>query len=154
MKFEFESLQDISMMPSGYFMDFDGIIAQKDTAIIEGKMLTVFGSPIWQSDNYENSFNYIIKATSEDGRSVIFSVYNMGAIHIGSNQQDDYATEAANALIEYVKSAEPTDYERTVYYLDFLLQLDISVKNGVVTIDQSEISEEKAVELFNKWYNQ
>lgn len=153
MNLKFESLQDISLMPGGYFMDFDGIIAQRDTALIEGKLITAFGIAPWQSENYENSFNYIIKATADDGKSVIFSVYNMGVIHIGCDQQDDFAEEAAVALINYIKSLEPTNYERTVYYLDFNLQLNIAVQNGEVTINQSEIPEEKALELFNKWYN-
>jgi hypothetical protein len=37
-------------------------------------------------------------------------------------------------------------------YLDFDLQMDIRVKNGKATIDQFQISEEKADELFDKFY--
>ena len=56
------------------------------------------------------------------------------------------------ALIAHVNAAVPTDYERTVYYLDYNLQVDISVKDGAATVAYSEISEEKADELFEKFY--
>ncbi len=34
-----------------------------------------------------------------------------------------------------------------------MMQLDIQVKDGKATIGQSQISEEKAEELFEKWYD-
>ncbi|MGN1095088.1 MAG: hypothetical protein ACI4QR_01730, partial [Eubacteriales bacterium] len=126
---------------------------QEDAAVAEGKLLSVFGKPAYSSESYEDSFDYVIKASTDDGRSVILSVYCMGVVHIGAEQQDDFSSEAANALIEYVNNAVPADFNRTVYYLDFDMQIDISLKNGRVNITQSQIPEEKAMELFKKWYN-
>lgn len=153
MGFKFEALQDLDLIGgTSYLMDFGIVKTQEDAAIAEGKLLSAFGEPEYTSENYENTFNYVIQATSSDGRSVVLSVYGMGVVHIGSAQKDDFATEAATALIEYVYAFAPVDYERTVYYLDYDLQIDIQVENGKVTIDRSQISEEKATELFNKWY--
>ena len=153
MNFNFESLQDTDLLAgSSYFMDFGEMHSQEDAAIAEGKLLAAFGKPAHIGENYENSFNYVIQATANDGKAVILSVYGMGVIHIGAAQQDDFAADAAAALIEYVNTFAPADYERTVYYLDFNLQIDIQVKNGNVTLKQSGISEEKAAELFGKWY--
>ena len=75
-----------------------------------------------------------------------------GVVHIGADRQDDFAQKATVALIEYVNTFAPADYSRTVYYLDFDMQIDIQVQGGKVTIDQSQISEEKINELFDKWY--
>lgn len=153
MDFTFESLQDENLMNgSSYFMDFGEMFSQEDAAIAEGKLLSAFGRPEFTSENYENSFNYIIRATAQNGESVILTVYSVGVVHIGAKPQDDFAQKAATALIEYVNSFSAADYSRTVYYLDFYLQLDIQVKNGRATIGQSQISEEKASELFNKFY--
>ncbi len=152
--FKFETLDDFSILSgSSYFMDFGTMNSEDDAAITEGKLLTVFGEPAQKSENYENSFNYIIRATSDDGQSVILNVYNVGVVHIGAIQQDDFAKAAAEALIEYVSAAAPSDFERTVYYLDFNIQIDIKVKNGTASIEHSEISDEKASELFNEWYS-
>ena len=154
MNFTFESLQDENLVgESSYFMDFGEMNSQKDAAIAEGKLLSAFGEPEFTSENYENSFNYIIRATAEGGKSVILTVYGMGVVHIGSGQTDEFAEKAAIALIKYVNTFTPTNYSRTVYYLDFDLQIDIQVKDGNVTIDQSLISEKKANELINEWYN-
>ena len=134
-------------------MDFGEMNSQEDAAIAEGKLLSAFGQPEFTSENYENSFNYTIRATAENGESVILTVYGVGVVHIGAEQQNDFAENAALALIEYVNAFAPSDYSRTVYYLDFLLQIDIQVKDGEATLSQSEISEEKAVELFEKFYH-
>ncbi len=153
MKFTFQSLQDDNLIGgSSYFMDFGEMNSQEDAAIAEGKLLSAFGDPEFTSENYENSFNYIIRATAEEGYSVILTVYGMGVVHIGADRQDDFAQKAASALIEYVNSFLPADYSRTVYYLDYDLQIDIQVKNGKVTIEESQISEEKSSELFDKFY--
>ncbi len=153
MSFEFEALQNSDLIVgSSYLMDFGEMNSQEDAAMAEGKLLSAFGNPEFTSENYENSFNYIIRATADNGESVMLTVYGMGVIHIGSDQKDDFAKKAASALIEYVNAFSPTDYNRTVYYLDFMMQLDIQVKDGKATIGQSQISEEKAEELFSKWY--
>ena len=153
MKYTFESLQDENLMGgSSYLMDFGEMNSQEDAAIAEGKLLSAFGQPEYTSENYENSFNYIIRATADNGESVILTVYGMGVVHIGASQSDEITMQAAKALVEYVNAFKPTDYERTVYYLDFDMQIDIQVKGGKATISQSQISQEKANELFDKFY--
>ncbi len=152
MEFKFEAIDFSEYEGGSYLMDFGEMVSEEDAAIVEGKLLTVFGAPAVVSDNYENSFNYIIRATANDGRATVLNVYNVGVVHIGALTEDEFTLQAANALVKYVNSAKPTDYERTVYYLDFDLQIDISVKDGKVKIGQSQISEEKASELINKWY--
>ena len=153
MKFKFESLQDDSLIDgSSYFMDFGEMNSQEEAQIAEGKLLSAFGQPALTSENYEDSFNYIIRATADTGESVILTVYGIGVVHIGADRQDDFAQKAAVALIEYVNAFAPTDYSRTVYYLDFDMQIDIQVQGGKVTIDQSQISAEKINELIDKWY--
>ena len=152
MDFEFQAL-DLSEYTGGsYLMDFGEMTSEEDAALVEGKLLTVFGAPADVSDNYENSFNYVIRATADNGESVILTVYGMGVVHIGAEQQNDFAQKAASALIEYVNAFAPADYSRTVYYLDFDMQIDIQVKGGKATISQSQISQEKANELFDKFY--
>lgn len=155
MKFSFESLQDNTLMAgTSYFMDFGDMGSAEDAAIAEGKLLSAFGQPESVSEDYENSFNYIIRATSDNGKSIILTVYGMGVVHIGApyEQQDDFAKEAALALIDYVDSFASADYSRTVYYLDFAVQIDIQVKDGKATLNSIPITEEKAYELIDKWY--
>lgn len=155
MDFKFESLHEDGVLGfSSYFMDFGNqeVMTTEETAILEGKLRAVFGEPWYQSENFENSISYIIKATNTDGKSVIFEVYNVGMFHVGASEQDSFTKTAAEALFAYVNAAEPCDYERTIYYLDFNLQVDISVKNGVATVEESEISDEKADALSDEWW--
>ncbi len=155
MKFVFESVDYSDEYTGSYLMDFGDMESEdaaEAAAIVEGKLLTVFGTPPEVSDNYENSFNYYIRATAEDGRAAKLNVYNQGVIHIGAAEEDDLTVQAANALIEYVTAAEVTDYKKTVYYADFCIEINISVENGKFSSSFSQISEEKLAELYEKWY--
>lgn len=152
MKFTFEPLQAEMALGSSYFMDFGEMNSQEDAAIAEGKLISAFGQPAYTSESYEDSFNYVIRATADSGDSVILTVYSMGVVHIGAVRQDDFARKAASALIQYVNSFAPADFSRTVYYWDMNLQIDISVKDGKAEINQSRISMEKISDLFRNFF--
>jgi len=63
--------------------------SQEDAAIAEGKLLSAFGEPKYVSDNYEDSFIYIIRAISDNEKSVILTVYGTGVVHIGASQNKE-----------------------------------------------------------------
>ena len=144
--FTFESSQDLDLiLGTSYLADYNGAASTKDSAIIEGKLLSAFGEPAYSSENDENSFDYVIIAKADDGRSAVLSVYGTGGtIHVGSEENDEFTMVAADSLAEYVNAFEPADYSRTVYYLDFDLKIDITVSGGEARISQSQLSEEEA----------
>ena len=152
MNFKFDILSESDYMGGSYLMDFGKMETQEDAALVEGKLRAVFGVPEDLSENSENSFNYFVRVTADDGRSVMLNVYNMGVIHIGAAGSDEFTVQAANALVEYVSASKPADFQRTVYYLDYDIQMDVSVVDGTVTVSNSQISPEKAQELFQKFY--
>lgn len=153
MKFKFEALNDLGLINgSSYFMDFGNMDSQEEAVIAEGRLLSAFGAPVCTSENYEDSFDYVIRATSENGEDVILSVYGVGVVHIGAAQQDEFAKSAATALVEYVNSFEPTDFSRILYYMDFNLKIDVELKAGKITIGQSMLSEEEAEEIYSRLF--
>jgi hypothetical protein len=155
MNFKFESLKDLNLINgTSYFMDFGEAYSAEYAAIVEGKLLSAFGEPARKSENYEGSFDYVIRATADDGNSVILAVYGMGDVHIGADNslQEDFVRNAAYALIEHVNAFEPTDFSRTVYYSDFNVKIDIQVKDGVATIHSSKASGFKIFEILIKWF--
>jgi hypothetical protein len=153
MKFKFEALNDFGLINgSSYFMDFGNMDSQEKAVIAEGRLLSAFGAPMCTSEDYEDSFLYVIRATSENGEDVILSVYGVGVVHIGATQQDEFAKSAATALVEYVNSFEPTDFSRTLYYMDFNLQIEIELNEGEVTVNHTELSEEEAEEIYSRLF--
>ena len=75
-KFTFESSQDLDLIGgTSYLADFNGAASTKDSAIIEGKLLSAFGEPAYSSENCESSFIYVIIAKADDGGSAVLSVY-------------------------------------------------------------------------------
>ena len=152
MKFTFEKVNDRSLIASThYLMDFGDIYSGEDNAIIEGKLLTVFGEPLTLSDDEENGYEYVIKATAENGETTYISVYHAAGAHIGGDGFDT-SVDAAKALIEYVNSANPSDFQRVRYYMDFGVEITTTVKNGVVHMESRFLNEAEIKEVYSRWY--
>ena len=154
MKFTFETVDDYSLiLGTSYLMDFGDDCVGEGAALIEGKLLTVFGEPYSISDNEENGFEYIIKATSDDGEVSHISVYSTSGIHIGGDNKEA-TRKAADALIEYVNSAEPSDFERVRYYMDFGVRITTIVKNGKVSMKSDFLSDDEIDDIYSRWDNE
>ena len=151
MRFTFEAVNDYSLiLESPYLMDFGDDCVGEGAALIEGKLLTVFGEPYSISENEENGFEYIIKATSEGGEVTYIAVYSTSGIHIGGDREE-LTRDAANALIDYVNAAKPTDFERVRYYMDFGVEIKSAVKDGKVTMKSRFLSDEEIDAVYSRW---
>lgn len=151
MKFTFEAVNDYSLiLGTSYLMDFGDDCVGEGAALIEGKMLTVFGEPYSISENEENGFEYIIKATSEAGEATYLAVYSTSGIQIGGDQEE-LTRVAANALIDYVNAAEPSDFKRVRYYMDFGVEITSVVKDGKVTMKSRFLSDDEIDAVYSRW---
>lgn len=154
MRFTFETVDDHSLIiGTSCLMDFGENCVGEGAALIEGKLLTVFGEPYSISDDEENGFEYIIKATSEAGEVTYISVYSTSGVHIGGDGED-LSLDAAYALVDYVNSAEPSDFERIRYYMDFGVKITTVVKDGNVSMKSSFLSDNEIDEIYSRWNNE
>lgn len=105
-------------------------------ALFYGKLRTVFGEPHYTSDDYECMYSYWI--TAEDGQNKIYlEVYHgpSGAAVGGkpfdiSKEQEEIYMSAANELIAFIESAEPSDYVWEGIYEDIPVNVKYAVKDG------------------------
>lgn len=121
-----------------------------DEAEIRGKLLTLFGEPASESVDAEAAYNYAIEATRKDsGETNILSCYQgpSGAA-IGGDNSKPGITEAANDLIELIKSAEPADFKRKICYMDTLSNIEYGCVNGVPFVEESHMSYEELLKEF------
>lgn len=101
----------------------------KQAALWYGKLLTAFGKPAYVTNDFEDLYTYIIVATSDSGDRRVFSVYEgpTGPAIGGTDRE----TDAAKAMIEYVKKMQPTDYEAVGFYFDGPMKIRRGVSKGV-----------------------
>ncbi len=117
-----------------------------------GQMLTLFGEPLYTTENLENQYSYVIEATDSAGNVLYLSVYSgpSGPSIGGSAGADD----AAKALVQYIRAAAPSDYDYEGYYMDAPCKVKMGVKNGESYMEEEmlDLTDEEFVELYNKLY--
>ncbi len=115
-------------------MDGDG------EALVYGQLQKLFGKPVFESENFEEWYNYYIKATDENGKEYYLEAYfGPTGSAVGGSGDDEETVEAANALVKYIKSAETVDYEAKSVYEDFDVEVIMGVKNGTPYSSEREL---------------
>jgi len=117
-----------------------------------GQLMTLFGDADFESENLENQYTYNICVIDDEGRENLLMVYSgPTGPSIGGA---DNAEKAAEALVELIRKAEPSDYEYTGYYMDGPSKVSMGVKNGNPFMDEDELelSEEEFTKLYSKLY--
>lgn len=157
MSYKFQSVKDDGKLAgTGKICNFIENYAEYEEQfpLIYGKIKALFGQPIYETENLENLFEYCILATSEEAEEVYLSVYCAGSGLAVGGMSDEKSQKAAKALIEYVRQAEPIDYEYKAYYLDAHTVLEFGIKDGVPYSNETELnlSEKEFDELCARLY--
>ncbi|MDR0525143.1 MAG: hypothetical protein LBG90_04655 [Spirochaetaceae bacterium] len=79
---------------------------------IQRQLLTLFGEPGFISQDLEAAYGYGIIAKDSSGKTAVLHVYEgPSGPAIGGNRHQPGITEIAKALQDYIKQAEPADFE-------------------------------------------
>ncbi len=132
--------------------DIYSYLEAENQALAYGQMLTLFGEPLYTTENLENQYSYVIEATDSTGNVLYLNAYSgPSGPSVGG---PDGAGDAANALAQYIKAAAPSDYEYEGYYMDVPCKVKMGVKDGKPYTEEEilNLSDEEFVELYNKLY--
>ncbi|MBO5104749.1 MAG: hypothetical protein J6B74_06800 [Ruminococcus sp.] len=132
---ELSALENIGFSKLCSIYDLKG--TDEKYALFYGKLRTVFGEPDYTSDDYESMYSYNVMAIGENGESFYLEVYHgpSGAAVGGkpfdiSKEQEEIYMSAANELIAFIESAEPSDYVWEGIYEDIPVNVKYAVKDG------------------------
>lgn len=132
---ELSALENIGFSKLCSVYDLKG--TDEKYALFYGKLRTVFGEPDYTSDDYESMYSYNVMAVGENGESFYLEVYHgpSGAAVGGkpfdiSKEQEEIYMSAANELIAFIESAEPSDYVWEGIYEDIPVNVKYAVKDG------------------------
>lgn len=132
---ELSALENIGFSKLCSVYDLKG--TDEKYALFYGKLRTVFGEPDYTSDDYESMYSYNVMAVGENGESFYLEVCHgpSGAAVGGkpfdiSKEQEEIYMSAANELIAFIESAEPSDYVWEGIYEDIPVNVKYAVKDG------------------------
>ena len=141
-KFENANVAKDFYMPSSNICpiyDFDENF-QKNWVMVLGQLKSLFGKPNYVTNNLENQFSYIIKATNENGDYLLLEAYCAGTGPAIGGLNDNVSKLAADELAMYIRQAPTVDYDYEGYYLDTMSKVHQGIKNGVPFWEETEIS--------------
>ncbi|MEJ8302703.1 hypothetical protein [Saccharibacillus sacchari] len=111
-----------------------------DTAIFEGEesakfrgsLLTLFGEPLYQSDNAEDAYHYVIEVSNDTSKWNFMVYHGPSGPAIGYDQKENQPNvlESAKTLLEKIRETSPSDFNEVVYYEDFGSKITYGCKNG------------------------
>lgn len=131
------------------FIDYD-----KEFPLVYGKIKSLFGKPIYETENMEELFSYCILTALENGDTVYLEIYCAGSGLAIGGRQNEVSKKAAKALVDYIRKAETMDYAHKAYYMDGPAVLEFGVNDGVPFYNEKELelSEKEFSELYAKLY--
>ncbi len=154
-KFENANVAKDFYMPSSKICsiyDFDENF-EKNWVMTLGQLNYLFGKPRYITNNLEEQFSYIIKATDEKGDHLFLEVYSAGSGPSIGGAGDPDSKAAAAELAMYIRQSPTVDYDYEGYYLDTSSKVCYRIKNGIPYWKEKEMST-KELEEFNEevWY--
>ncbi len=121
---------------------------EKEYALFLGKVIACFGRNDSLSSDWENMYSYPIIVENEQGEELLVEIYHGSGgpsysipIDFKDDEEKEKYEQAAKALVEYIQSAEPADYELETVYEDIPVNVKYSVKNGAANVE-SEFPED------------
>lgn len=76
-----------------------------------GQLKTLFGEPLYMTEDMEDQYAYCILAVSEDGKENYLHVYSGPSGPAIGGRQDPDSCAAADELAELITSTKASDYE-------------------------------------------
>lgn len=158
MKYTFESIEDTEKLSlsSNICNLIEGYVDYGNNfSLVCGKIKSLFGQPVYETENMENLFSYCILATSEDGEAVYLNIYCAGTGPAIGGENNEASKKAAEALMDHILQAEPFDYARKAYYMDGPTVVEYGIKGGVPYYQEAELelSEKEFSELYARLYD-
>ena len=129
-----------------------GIDSYEKGILCLGQLKTLFGEPLYITEDLEDQYSYCISATDESGKKIYLHAYSdPSGPAIGGNHDED-SRQAADELAKLITGAEVTDYDYEGYYMDGPCAVKMGVKNGKPYEEERELSEEEFATLCKELY--
>lgn len=120
----------------------------RQCVLVRGKLLTLFGAPLYETADLENQYSYVVRAVGKEGQEYFLNVYHgPTGPAIGGNNSAEGIQEAATELIAKINAAPAADFHYEGYYPDTCSKITMSIQNGEVYYEETLITDPAEIEL-------
>lgn len=134
--YEFNLEQDVEMIPFGSSLICN---VSEDHAVYYGKLQSLFGKPTYETEDFEDPFNYILTAKDEENNTVVIYAYSGSSGPAIGGCHDAKSLEAAKQLEDMIHNASVVDYEYNGYYFDGPCEVHMGIRDGIPYMEETEM---------------
>lgn len=121
-----------------------------NTILCLGQLKTLFGEPLYITEDMEDQYAYCILAQKEDGKEVYLHVYSGPSGPAIGGRHDSDSHEAADELAGLITGAGASDYEYEGVYWDGPCIVSEGVRDGAPYYEEEEFTQEKYEKMKEK----
>lgn len=149
MPYTFKSVNNLELLEETSKIIDCHVFSENNDIKVQGSMITLFGDPAYQTQDYEVAYCYVIIASREDNEEFYLNVYQgaKGATIAGDNRKEGIY-EAAQALKELIKRTEPSDFTYYGYYFDGALQINYGIYEGKVFYNEKRVDKIELTKIY------
>lgn len=147
-KFYFRSLtpEEERQIPAGgsklrNIADCGGIWDAK----VYGQLKTLFGEPVYETEDLEQQYEYCIEAKDDKGICRYLRAYSGPSGPAIGGEQGELDQKAADQLAELILSSEPSDYQYEGIYCDGPCRVRMGVLKGTAYYEENELAQEEGI---------
>jgi len=110
---------------------------------IQGRMKALFGEPLYETENYEDAYTYVIQATDSGGENVYFTVYQGGSgPAIGVKSISHRLQDALKEFKQLLKETAPVDFLYEGIYMDACVRIRQGIQDSIPFFEETEMEED------------
>lgn len=119
------------------------LFSEHNEVQIQGRMKALFGEPLYETENYEDAYTYVIQATDSEGTHIYFTVYQGGSgTAIGAKSNREQLQDALEDFKRLLRDTSPVDFLYEGYYMDAYVKIKRGIQNGIPFFEETEIEED------------
>lgn len=126
----------------------------RQTALVLGRLRTLFGQPLYLTENLEEQYSYCVRAEGPEGGPIYLEAYSGASGPAIGGAWGEREQKAADALAACIQAASPEDYDYEGYYMDGPSRVRMGVKNGTPYFEEEplDLPEDEMKALYDRLY--
>lgn len=121
---------------------------------IMGRLKTLFGEPVYETNNYENAYLYVIEAV--DSISVDYPLYftvyqGPSGCAVGASINCEEIRNAIGQFKELLLKTKPSDFMYEGYYMDDYMRIKSGICDGKFIFEEEALDEDEIETVWKEW---
>jgi len=141
--YSFSAQKDETELLGSSKIDNLELFSEYNEVQIQGRMKALFGEALYETENYEDAYAYVIQATDSGGTKIYFIVYQGGSgCAIGAKSHSKQLQDALKEFKQLLRDTAPVDFLYEGYYLDAYVKIKQGIQGGVPFFEETEMEDD------------